>query len=47
LAAQREAIARFAGAKGFELASEFVEMEAGKDADALDRRPILGRLKPR
>jgi DNA invertase Pin-like site-specific DNA recombinase len=39
--AQREAIARFAEAEGFEVASEFTEVETGKGADALDRRPQL------
>lgn len=39
--AQREAIARFAQAEGFELAGEHVEVETGKGADALDRRPKL------
>jgi hypothetical protein len=34
LEAQREAIARYAEAEGFELAGEFVEVEAGKGADA-------------
>jgi hypothetical protein len=41
LEAQREAIARFAEAEGFEPAGEFVEVETGKGADALDRRPQL------
>jgi DNA invertase Pin-like site-specific DNA recombinase len=41
LEAQREAIARFSEAEGFELAGEFVEVETGKGADALDRRPQL------
>jgi DNA invertase Pin-like site-specific DNA recombinase len=39
--AQREALARFAAAEGFELARVFVEVETGKGADALDRRPQL------
>lgn len=39
--AQREALARFAAAEGFALAGEFVEVETGKGADALDRRPKL------
>jgi DNA invertase Pin-like site-specific DNA recombinase len=39
--AQREAIARFAAAEGLEIAGEFVEVETGKGADALDRRPQL------
>ncbi len=41
LEAQREALARFAAAEGFDLASEFVEVETGKGADALERRPLL------
>jgi DNA invertase Pin-like site-specific DNA recombinase len=41
LAAQREALARFAGLEGFEIAAHFVEVETGKGADALDRRPKL------
>jgi DNA invertase Pin-like site-specific DNA recombinase len=41
LEAQREAVARFAAAEGFEVAGEFVEVETGKGADALDRRPQL------
>jgi DNA invertase Pin-like site-specific DNA recombinase len=39
--AQREAIARFCGAEGLAIASEYVEVETGKGADALDRRPQL------
>jgi DNA invertase Pin-like site-specific DNA recombinase len=35
------AIARFAAAEGFEVAAEFVEIETGKGADAIDRRPQL------
>ena len=42
LEAQREAIARFAEAEGFELAGEFVEVETGKGADALDSPPAAG-----
>jgi len=41
LEAQREAITRFAGAEGYELVSEFTEVETGKGADALERRPQL------
>jgi DNA invertase Pin-like site-specific DNA recombinase len=41
LAAQQNAITRFAEAEGRELIAEFVEVEAGKGADALDRRPKL------
>src|SRR5271154_3077434 len=39
--AQREAIARFAAAEGCEVLAEVVEVETGKGADALDRRPKL------
>ena len=39
--AQREALARFAEAEGFEIAEEFIEVETGKGSDALDRRPQL------
>src|ERR1700722_17017199 len=39
LDAQGAAIARFAAAEGFEVAAEFTEVETGKGADALDRRP--------
>jgi DNA invertase Pin-like site-specific DNA recombinase len=39
--AQREALARFAASEGFELVHVFVEIETGKGADALDRRPQL------
>ena len=39
--AQREAIARFASAHGFEVAAEFIEVESGKGADALELRPQL------
>ena len=39
--AQRDAIARFAGTEGCEVVAEFVEVETGKGADALDRRPKL------
>ena len=39
--AQREAVQRFAGAEGLELLGEHVEVETGKGADALDRRPVL------
>jgi DNA invertase Pin-like site-specific DNA recombinase len=39
--AQRAAIARFAQAEGYAIAREFVEVETGKGADALDRRPEL------
>ena len=39
--AQRENIARFAAAEGYEVISEYVEVETGKGADALERRPQL------
>jgi DNA invertase Pin-like site-specific DNA recombinase len=41
LEAQREALARFAAAEGFEIGREFLEVETGKGADALERRPQL------
>jgi DNA invertase Pin-like site-specific DNA recombinase len=39
--AQRAALSHFAKAEGLEVAREFVEVETGKGADALDRRPQL------
>ena len=39
--AQREAVTRFAAVAGFAIVGEFVEIETGKGADALDRRPQL------
>jgi len=39
--AQRHALGQFAKAEGFEVVREFVEVETGKGADALDRRPQL------
>src|SRR6516165_3800630 len=39
--AQRAGLAQFAKAEGFEIAREFIEVETGKGADALDRRPQL------
>src|SRR6476661_7275940 len=41
LEAQRKAVVAFAAAEGFEIVEEFVEVESGKGADALDRRPQL------
>jgi DNA invertase Pin-like site-specific DNA recombinase len=41
LEAQRDAIARFCRAEGFQVTEEFSEQETGKGADALDRRPKL------
>ncbi|RWD31335.1 MAG: recombinase family protein [Mesorhizobium sp.] len=43
LEAQRQAIARFAEAEGFDITAEFVEVETGKGADALSRRPQLAK----
>jgi DNA invertase Pin-like site-specific DNA recombinase len=39
--AQRHALAQFAQGEGLEVVREFVEVETGKGADALDRRPHL------
>ncbi|PAP95447.1 recombinase family protein [Mesorhizobium wenxiniae] len=39
--AQRTAVARFAEAEGMIILQEFTEIETGKGADALDRRPQL------
>jgi DNA invertase Pin-like site-specific DNA recombinase len=39
--AQRSAVQRFAEAEGYQLTEEFIEVETGKGADALDRRPQL------
>jgi DNA invertase Pin-like site-specific DNA recombinase len=39
--AQRATVARFAKAEGMTILAEFVEVETGKGADALDRRPQL------
>src|SRR5271165_1975165 len=41
LEAQRQAIARFAAVEGFEIVAEHVEVETGKGADAIERRPQL------
>jgi DNA invertase Pin-like site-specific DNA recombinase len=43
LEAQRAALARFAEGEGFTIVGEFVEVETGKGADALDRRPKLAK----
>lgn len=40
-AAQREQLARFAAGEGFSIAAEYVEIESGKGADALNLRPKL------
>lgn len=39
--AQREAIERFCAANGYQIELEYTEVETGKGADALDRRPML------
>jgi len=39
--AQKEAVRRFAEAEGIEIIAERTEVETGKGADALDRRPEL------
>jgi len=41
LSAQRERVQQFAAAEGLEIVGEFVEVETGKGADALERRPQL------
>lgn len=41
LEAQKAALARFAEAEGLEIVAQYVEVESGKGADALDRRPQL------
>ncbi len=41
LAAQRVACEQFAHNHGYEISAEFREVETGKGADALDRRPQL------
>src|SRR5215510_9393029 len=39
--AQRAAVVRFADAGSLQIIAEFTEVETGKGADALDRRPQL------
>ena len=41
LSAQRKAVQVFADAEAFQIISEYVEVETGKGADTLDRRPQL------
>jgi DNA invertase Pin-like site-specific DNA recombinase len=41
LEAQRQALRRFVETEGFDIVAEFIEVETGKGADALDRRPQL------
>jgi DNA invertase Pin-like site-specific DNA recombinase len=43
IAAQRLAIDAFTSTEGYEVIQEFVEVETGKGADALDRRPVLAQ----
>jgi DNA invertase Pin-like site-specific DNA recombinase len=40
--AQRAAIERFAATESLAISAEFVELESGKGADALERRPQPG-----
>ena len=41
LEAQRDAVTNFAADESMEIAGEFVEVETGKGADALEKRPQL------
>src|SRR5215208_830741 len=41
LEAQRAAVIRFAEAEGMNITGDYVEVETGNGADALDRRPQL------
>jgi DNA invertase Pin-like site-specific DNA recombinase len=41
LEAQRKAVAAYAAQHGLEVAEEFTEVETGKGADALERRPVF------
>ena len=41
LEAQRDQLAKFAAAEQYEIATEYVEVESGKGADALEKRPKL------
>ena len=41
LEAQREVVRRFCESEGLDLVGEHVEVETGKGADALERRPVL------
>ena len=42
LEAQQAAVDAFCTQHGFEIAGRYSEVETGKGADALDRRPVLG-----
>jgi DNA invertase Pin-like site-specific DNA recombinase len=41
LEAQRDAVTKFAAGESLEIAGEFIEVETGKGADALEKRPQL------
>ena len=41
LEAQRKAVVQFARSEGLEPVEEFIDIETGKGADALDKRPQL------
>src|SRR5262245_43430803 len=43
LEAQRKAVTQYALSQGFTVAGEFTEVETGKGADALERRPIFAQ----
>ena len=45
--AQKAAVQHFAEAEGIDLIGQHVEVETAKGADALDRRPELGRALAR
>ena len=45
--AQKAAVQHFAEAEGIDLIGQHIEVETGKGADALDRRPELGRALAR
>jgi Resolvase, N terminal domain len=45
LEAQRAAVERFAEAEGFLISAEHIEIETGKGADALERRPELAKAQ--
>jgi len=43
LEAQRAAVAAYAASQGLTVADEFTEVETGKGAGALDRRPVFAK----
>jgi DNA invertase Pin-like site-specific DNA recombinase len=47
LEAQRKAVAAYAAGQGLTIAGEFTEVETGKGADALDRRPVFAEALKR